>query len=142
MHASVTQIASSTTDPITRMSANIVSVFIERPRTSMKKNVPTSETGIVTSGMSVARPLCRKSQVMNTTRRKVSTSVSTISRIDMRTNAVGSYETFHFMPSGIMRSIDFIVLSIASTISRALPLPCLKTTTRTPGSPQDEHASE
>ena len=89
-HDSVTQIASSTTEPITRMSANIVSVLIDMPITCMKRNVPIRETGIATAGMIVARQLWRKSHVITTTRMNVSRSVSTISFIDAFTKRVVS----------------------------------------------------
>ena len=52
---SVTQMASSTTEPITRISANIVSVLMLMFRRYRNRNVPISETGIVTEGMIVAR---------------------------------------------------------------------------------------
>ena len=76
---SVTQIASSTTEPMTRISANIDKVLMLMPNMRMKMKVPISDTGIVTDGMIVARQSCRNTHVIATTRMKVSTSVKTIS---------------------------------------------------------------
>ena len=57
---STTTIASSTTIPMTSTSPNIVSVFIEKPKSIIRKKVPMSETGITKVGMSAARQSCRK----------------------------------------------------------------------------------
>ncbi len=57
---STTTIASSTSEPITRMRPNIVSTFSVKPKTCRTMNVPSSETGIATAGMKVARQSCRK----------------------------------------------------------------------------------
>lgn len=60
MQFSTTTIASSTREPITRISANMVSTLIVKPRAIMKMNVPMSDTGIARVGISVARQSCRK----------------------------------------------------------------------------------
>ena len=52
---STTTIASSTTEPITRISANMVSTLIEYPMAAIKTNVPMMDTGIVSVGIKVAR---------------------------------------------------------------------------------------
>ncbi len=57
--ASTTTIASSTTMPIASTSPNSVSMLIEKPISSMPAAVPTSDTGIASSGMMVARTLPR-----------------------------------------------------------------------------------
>ena len=59
MFSSMTM-ASSTTRPIASTIASSVSVLIVKPNRYISPNAPTSETGIVTSGMSVARRLRRK----------------------------------------------------------------------------------
>ena len=53
--ASTTTIASSTTSPIANTSPNSEMMLIEKPNSGKKMNVPMSETGMATSGMSVAR---------------------------------------------------------------------------------------
>ena len=80
----------STTDPITSTNPNIVSVFTDIPNRSRNANVPTSETGIASAGISVARQLPRNSHVMPTTSRNVASSVQAISRIEAPTNVVES----------------------------------------------------
>src|SRR6266849_618020 len=57
---STTTTASSTTKPIASTNPNIESVLIEKPNSGKKTNVPTSETGTASNGMSVARQSCRK----------------------------------------------------------------------------------
>ena len=53
--ASTTTIASSTTSPIANTRPNSEMMLIEKPNSGNKMNVPMSETGMATSGMSVAR---------------------------------------------------------------------------------------
>jgi hypothetical protein len=57
---STTTMASSTTRPMASTSAKSVIVLIDRPIAFRTAKVPTSETGIVTAGMSVVRQSCRK----------------------------------------------------------------------------------
>ena len=63
--ASTTTIASSTTRPIASTRPNSDNVLIEKPSSGKSAKAPISETGTVSSGIRVARQLCRK---MNTTR--------------------------------------------------------------------------
>ena len=60
--ASTTTMASSTTRPMARTSPKSESVLTEKPRSGKTANAPTSETGTVRSGMSVARQLWRKTK--------------------------------------------------------------------------------
>ncbi len=53
-------IASSTMKPIERMSAIIERLLRLKPKTCITANVPRSENGRASAGMSVADPLCRK----------------------------------------------------------------------------------
>ena len=57
---STTTIASSTTRPIASTMPSRLSMFSEKPQTSITASVATSETGIAIVGMMVARQLCRK----------------------------------------------------------------------------------
>ena len=47
--------ASSTTSPIASTTASSVSVLMEKPIAYMRAQLPMSETGMVTSGITVAR---------------------------------------------------------------------------------------
>ena len=73
---SSTTIASSTTRPIASTIASSVSVLIVKPNSAISANAPISATGIVTSGMIVARKLRRKKKITSTT----STTASAIVR--------------------------------------------------------------
>ena len=82
---SMTTIASSTTSPVASVSPNSVSVLIEKPSTFIKKNVPSSETGIVSAGISVVRQSCKNRKMTRTTRAIAIKSVMTTSLIDSLT---------------------------------------------------------
>ena len=79
MTASTTTMASSTTMPIASTRPNIDNVLTEKPRTGKKMNVPMRETGIVSSGMIVARMFCRKMKTTSVTSTNASTNVFMIS---------------------------------------------------------------
>ena len=57
---STTTIASSTSDPITRMRPNMVRMFSVKPNARRKMNVPRSAMGIAIAGTNVARQSWRK----------------------------------------------------------------------------------
>ena len=90
--ASTTTIASSTTSPIASTSPNSESVLIENPNKGKNMNVPTSETGTASSGISVARQPCRNRKTTIRTRTMAMTSVRTISFIPALTASVVSSE--------------------------------------------------
>jgi hypothetical protein len=58
--ASITTMALSTTIPMASTRAKRVIRLREKPSRSMKKKVPTSDTGMAMMGMSVLRRSCRK----------------------------------------------------------------------------------
>src|SRR5262245_267648 len=89
--ASTTTIASSTTMPMASTRPNIDRVLTENPSRGKKMNVPTSETGTVSSGMNVARKFCRKMKTTRVTRMTASTNVLTISWSEASTEGVVSY---------------------------------------------------
>ena len=62
--------------------ASSVRVLIEKPKSSISENAPTSETGIVTSGTMVARTERRKTKITSTTRRIASPMVRKTLSID------------------------------------------------------------
>ncbi len=86
--ASVTTIASSTTRPIASTSPNSESVLIENPSSGKAMNAPISDTGTVSSGISVARALWRKRKTTAITSASAATRVIVISRIPSVTGAV------------------------------------------------------
>ena len=90
MTASTTTMASSTTMPMASTRPNIDRVLTENPSSGKKMNVPISDTGIVTSGMIVARMFCRKMKTTSVTRMSASTNVFMISWIEACTAGVVS----------------------------------------------------
>ncbi len=72
---SSTTMASSTTSPMARTMASRVRVLTVNPKAYMSANAPTSETGMVTIGMMVARRLRRKKKITSTTRMIASPTV-------------------------------------------------------------------
>ncbi len=87
---STTTIASSTTMPMASTRPNSDSVLMERPITAITANVPSSDTGMVTAGMSVVRRSCRKTYTVRTTRAIATNSVMITSRIEAVMNRVVS----------------------------------------------------
>ena len=79
---SITTIASSTTTPTARTSANNDSIFIDIFKAFNATKVPNSETGIVTQGTSVAIPSPRNKNIINTTIKPVRRIVNSTSFID------------------------------------------------------------
>ncbi len=98
--ASTTTMASSTTRPIASTRPNSDSVLTENPNSGNSANAPISETGTVSSGISVARQLCRNTNTTSTTSPIASSSVTTISRMPAVTGRVVSSETLYSMPCG------------------------------------------
>ena len=88
---STTTMASSTTIPIASTSPNSDRLLMEKPKAVMAANVPMSDTGTDSSGISDARQFCRNSTTTNTTRRMAMIRVSTTARMDSRMKAEVSY---------------------------------------------------
>ena len=82
--ASTTTIASSTTMPMASTRPSSESTLIEKPSSGKKMNAPTSDTGTVISGISVARQFCRK---MNTT--MMTSATASKQRVDDLVDALG-----------------------------------------------------
>ena len=97
---SMTTIASSTTSPVASMMPNSVRVLIEKPSSLMKANVPISDTGIVTAGISVLRQSCRNRNITSMTKMMASTSVFSTSRMDSPTKVVVSKAISYSSPGG------------------------------------------
>ena len=88
--ASTTTIASSTTMPIASTSPNSVSMLIEKPISSRPAMVPTSDTGMASIGMIVARMLPRNTYTTSSTSTNASMNVCSTSSIDALTKTVVS----------------------------------------------------
>ena len=97
---SITTMASSTTRPVASTMPNSVSVLIEKFSSLMKANAPTSDTGIVTAGISVLRQSCRKRNITSMTKMIASTSVFSTSRMESPTKVVVSKAMAYFRPGG------------------------------------------
>jgi hypothetical protein len=65
---STTTMASSTTMPTARIRPNIDRLFTEMPRAERITKVPSSDIGMATTGMIVARQLCKNTKTTATTR--------------------------------------------------------------------------
>ena len=118
--ASTTTMASSTTMPIASTRPSSDSTLIEKPSSGKKMNAPTSDTGTVSSGISVARQFCRKTKTTRMTRNTASSSVWTISLMPSVTGSVVSSEIVYSMSSGKRSARSAIVALIWSATSRAL----------------------
>src|SRR6185295_16859338 len=86
------------------------------------ENVPSSTTGTAITGISVARQLCRNTNITITTSTIASISVLTTSMIDSRMNLVVSNGYATFQPAGIVVSSRVIVSLTASATAIALAL--------------------
>ena len=64
---STTTMASSTTMPTASTRPNRVSMLSEKPNACITAQVPISDTGMATTGMSVARQVLRNSSTTSTT---------------------------------------------------------------------------
>ena len=78
--------ASSTTSPTASTIASSVSVLIVKPNAYMMKNAPVSATGMVISGMMVARRLRRKKKMTMATSTTASPMVENTALIDCAMN--------------------------------------------------------
>ncbi len=97
---SVTTMASSTTNPTDKTTANIDNTLMENPARYITKNMPISEIGITNAGISVTRQFRKKKNMMATTRIKAITTVDSTSRIEALMNLVLSNATSMVTSSG------------------------------------------
>src|SRR5882724_12056578 len=96
----MTTIASSTTSPVASVIPKSVSELMEKPKSLMKANVPISDTGIVTAGITVARQSSKKKKITMMTMTTASSSVLTTSRTESPTTVVVSKATTYLIPGG------------------------------------------
>ena len=98
---SITTMASSTTNPVAMVMAISERLSRVYPNKYITANVPTSETGTATAGMSVARPFRRKANTTRMTRPMEMSSVLSTSLTEARMVVVRSRTMVVSMPSGI-----------------------------------------
>ena len=118
--ASTTTIASSTTMPMARTRPSSDSTLIEKPRTGKKMKAPTSDTGTVINGISVARQFWRKMKTTTITSATASNSVCSISTMPSDTGSVVSSETRYSMSRGKRVDRSAIVALMRLATSSAL----------------------
>jgi hypothetical protein len=97
----------------------------------MPPNVPSSESGTATLGMTVARTLRRKTNTTSTTSTTDNISVSCTSRKDARMVVVRSSTTLSAMVGGIEARSAGRSASTRSTVSMMLAPGCRNMTRRT-----------
>ena len=95
--------------------------------------MPTSDTGTVIAGISVARKLCRNTYTTRKTSTIASTSVVSTSRIDSVTKRVGSYTIWYSTPDGRRGAMRSISACTAAATSSAFALGSAKTATPVEG---------
>ena len=90
---SIITIASSTTKPVAIVSAISVRLLIEKPARYMTPNVPISDNGTATAGITVAFTLRRNRKITMTTSATASISSYWTSRTEARIVVVRSVST-------------------------------------------------
>ena len=104
--------------------ASSVSVLIEKPATYRNVTAPISETGMVTSGIIVARQSRRNTKITSATSTIASRMVVNTLEMDSSMNTEESNEMISFIPSG-KRLVDFRDLARAAwDRSSALAVDC------------------
>src|SRR5262252_1950282 len=98
---SITTMASSTTKPVATVRAMRDRLSMEYPSRYMTPNVPISETGTATLGMTVDRTFLRNRNTTRMTRAMEIMSVISTSRTDARMVRVASIATERWIGGGI-----------------------------------------
>ncbi len=97
---SSTTIESSTRIPTTSASASRVIVFSVNPNAQMGRKVAIIDVGIASATMKVARPLCRKTKIITTTRKIPSIKDFLTSFSESCTNSLSSVAMTMLDPGG------------------------------------------
>ena len=98
---SIITMASSTTKPVAMVSAIRVRLLIENPARYITANVPMSDSGTATLGMTVAATLRRNRKMIITTSATASRSSNCTSRTDARMVTVRSVSSTTSTAAGI-----------------------------------------
>src|SRR6185436_12378096 len=121
---SSTTIASSTTNPVATVIAISVRLLTENPARYITENVPSSDTGTATLGISVARAFRRNRKTTRITSVTAITSVRSTSRSDARIVVVRSITGDSVIAFGIdARNVGSIAITL-STVSMMLAFGC------------------
>src|SRR5271165_275416 len=123
---SMTTIASSTTNPVEMVSAINERLSMLYPQRYITAQVPTSDTGTATAGMSVARGLRRKTNTTAMTRTTEIMSVRSTSVTDARIVVVRSRTTVTSIPFGMDALTDGSSAQSRSTVAMMLAPGCRK----------------
>ena len=132
---SSTTIASSTTKPVAIVSAINDRLFRLNPARYMTPNVPISDTGTATLGMSAARTLRRNRNTTTITSVMAMMSVRSTSRSDARIPGVRSIITFMSIAAGIDACSCGSTSCTRSSVSMMLAFGCLFRINNTDGLP-------
>jgi hypothetical protein len=117
-----TKMASSTTMPRASTSPNNVKRLIENPRRYIPAKVPMRETGTPTTGISVARQLCRKMKTTATTSKIAAAKVFSTSSMETSTKRVVLKGIRYSMPSGKrVCGLSIVSLTFLATSSALAP---------------------
>ncbi len=129
---STTTMASSTTKPTAMVSA--INDRLSRLKLSryIAANEPSSASGTVTPGMTVAQKLRRNSRMTSTTSTIVRPSVNSTSSSEARIVTVRSSSVVTSIAGGMFAVRRGSASLIRSTVSTTLAPGCLKTLSRTP----------
>src|SRR5260370_18616565 len=131
----MTTMESSTTKPVARVMPKSVSELIEKSKILIKAKVPTSETGIVTAGIIVARQSSRNMKITIMTMMIASSSVVTTSLTESPTTVVVSKATTYLIPGGNDLDNSSSAALAALSTSRALAFESSCTPTPTASCP-------
>ncbi len=132
---SSTTIASSTTKPVDMVSAISVRLFRLNPHKYITANVPISDTGTATAGISAARTSCRNRNTTKITRHTAISSVRSVSCSEVRIVGVRSIITRMSMAAGIDACRTGSSALTRSTVCRMFAPGCLRTKIRIAGLP-------
>ena len=135
---SIMTIASSTTKPVAMVSAISERLSSEKPQSAITAKVPTIESGSATAGISVARGLRRKSQMVITTSTTASARVNCTSRTEARIVSVRSDTIESCAPGGSARSSSGSCARMPSTVWTMLAPGWRCTSTRTAWRPSNQ----
>ena len=115
--------------------ASSVSTLMEKSSRYITKKMPTSDTGMATTGMSVERQSRKNKKMMTTTSTKASMMVCSTSRMESRMNTELSMAGCSFRSAGRSLPYSFSRLLKASAMSIWFEPGCGITARATPGTP-------
>ena len=121
---SITTMASSTTRPVARTSANRLMVLTEKPVSQIAASVPTNATGIVTAGIIVARNERRKAKITAITIQVARRIDFMTSEIEFSINTPSSVVMSSSTPSGKSFCSSSTAKRTAFEIDNVLPTDC------------------